>query len=103
MKLLGKVNGKVKYFFLMGPKNSKGVCILVDPSLNYVMESSHASKTVYLKIHLTISPCSKINCTLLFSMRFYIYSCKFHKKALTLSDFANLIEIKYQQEKFRNC
>ena len=41
---------------------------------------------------------SKLNYTLLF-MRFYIYSCKLHNKALTLSDFANQIEIKYQLEK----
>ena len=32
-------------------------------------------------------------------MRFYIYSCKLHNKALTLSDFAKQIEIKYQLEK----
>ena len=41
----------------------------------------------------------KLNYTLLF-MRFYIYSCQLHNKALTctLSDFANQIEIKYQLE-----
>ena len=49
-------------------------------------------------IHLA----AKLNYTLLFR-RFYIYSCKLHNKALTLSDFANQIEIKYQLEKFRNC
>ena len=32
-------------------------------------------------------------------MRFYIYSCKLHNKALTLSDFAKQIEFKYQLEK----
>ena len=41
---------------------------------------------------------AKLNYTLLF-MRFYIYSCKLHNKALILSDFANQIEIKYQLEK----
>ena len=41
---------------------------------------------------------AKLNYTLLF-MRFYIYSCKLHRKALTLSDFANQVEIKYQLEK----
>ena len=51
-----------------------------------------------INIHLA----AKLNYTLLF-MRFYIYSCKLHNKALTLSDFANQIEIKYQLEKFRNC
>lgn len=45
MKLFGRVNGKVKYFFSHGTKHSKGVCILIDPSLNYVLESSHASKS----------------------------------------------------------
>ena len=44
---------------------------------------------------------AKLNYTLLF-MRFYIYSCQLHNKALTctLSDFAKQIEIKYQLEKF---
>ena len=41
---------------------------------------------------------TKLNYTLLF-MRFYIYSCKLHNKALTLSDFAKQIEFKYQLEK----
>ena len=40
----------------------------------------------------------KLYYTLLF-MRFYSYSCKLHNKALTLSDFAKQIEIKYQLEK----
>ena len=34
-----------KIFFSHGTKHSKGVCILIDPSLNYVLESSHASKS----------------------------------------------------------
>ena len=38
----------------------------------------------------------KLNYTLLF-MRFYIYSCKLHNKALTLSDFAKQIEFKLEK------
>ena len=32
-----------KIFFSHGTKHGKSVCILIDPSLNYVVESSHAS------------------------------------------------------------
>ena len=45
IKLFGRVNGKEKYFFFMGLNIAKGVCVLIDPSLNYVLKSSHASKS----------------------------------------------------------
>ena len=32
-------------FFSHGTKHSKSVCILIDPSLNYVLESSNESKS----------------------------------------------------------
>ena len=41
---------------------------------------------------------TKLNYTLLF-MRFYIYSCKLHNKALTLPDFAKQIEFALPLEK----
>ena len=53
-----------KIFFSHGTKHSKGVCILIDPSLNYVLESSHASKSgrivliTVLVNGLTISFCN---------------------------------------------
>jgi len=46
MNYCGKVNGEVKFFFLMARMNhSKGVCIVFDPAMKLNEEYSFSNKT----------------------------------------------------------